>query len=149
MSALFPTGTVLGAVDQGFDVYVIPKDGPGLLTTHPAFSVVKGLPDVPLIVQSATESDSGTVQYTIGMPGYLLEQGAFELTGGWATITYDPSRLSRTFPNIDTGSSKTDFFPSGLVDTVWINAILEGDDGSFYARQFTLQGPHLYAIDGG
>ena len=148
MSPPFPTGTVLGAVDRGYDFYVVPKDGPGLLTPHPAFSTVRGLTDVPLIIESAEETDSGTVHYTIGMPGYLLEAGTVDLTGGWATITYDPIRLRRTFPNIDTGSSRTDYFPSGLVDTVWINAVLEGDDGQFYARQFT-QGPDLYAIDGG
>jgi len=148
MSRPFPTGTVLGAVDQGFDIYVVPKDGSGLPTPHPAFSAVRGMTAVPLIVESA-ETNSGVVHYTIGMPGHLLEEGTVDLTDGWATITYDPRRLSRTFHNIDTGFSRTDFFPAGLVDTVWVNVLLEGDDGGFYARQFTLQGPDLYAIDGG
>jgi len=149
MSPPFPTGTVLGAVDQGFDIYVVPKDGPGLLTPHPAFSVVRGLTAVPLIVESPDETASGTVHYTIGMPGFLLEEGTQRLNDPWTTITYDPLRLSRTFPNIDTRSSRTDFSPPGRVDTVWVNVLLEGDDGGFYARQFTLQGPDLYAIDGG
>ena len=147
MTPPFPTGTVLGAVDQGFDIYVVSKDSPGLLTPHPAFSVVRGTTAVPLLVESAEETNLGTLHYTIGMPGYLLEEGTVDFAGGWATITYDPLRLSRTFPNIDTGSSRTDYFPPELVDTVWVNAMLEGDDGGYYARQFTLQGPDLYAID--
>jgi hypothetical protein len=27
---------------------------------------------------------------------------------------------------------------------VWVNALLEGEDGKFYGRQFTLQGSDLY-----
>lgn len=83
------------------------------------------------------------------MPGFLLEEGAVDLTDGWATVTYDPLRLVRTFPNIDTASGKTRLSHAGLVDTIWISVMLEGDDSSFYARQFTLQGPDLYAIDTG
>ena len=149
MSPPYPTGTVLGAVNRGFEIYVVPNKGPILLTPHSAFSTVRGMSSVPLIVESVGETSSGTVHYTIGMPGFLLEEGAVDLTDGWATVTYDPLRLVRTFPNIDTASGKTRLSHAGLVDTVWISVMLEGDDSSFYARQFTLQGPDLYAIDTG
>ena len=148
MSRPYPTGTVLGAVDQGFDVYVVPQDGPMLSAPHPDWSVIQGVSRVPLLLETPKGVSSGTVYYTIGMPGFLLESGTAALADGYTVIEYDPVELNRTFPNIDTRASRTDRRNSGtlgLVDTVWVNALLEGDDGEFYARQFTLQGPDLYA----
>ena len=75
------------------------------------------------------------------MPGFLLESDETPLDGNYAIIEYDPIRLNQTYPNIDVRASRTDRRGSGepgLVDTVWVNALLEGDDGNFYARQFTL-----------
>ena len=40
MSPPYPTGTVLGAVEQGFDFYVVAKDSQVVLTPHPDWSVV-------------------------------------------------------------------------------------------------------------
>ena len=77
------------------------------------------------------------------MPGFLLEEGTTELTAGWSTIVYDPRRLARKFPNIDTDSGRAALV-AGLVDTVWVSLLLAADDGNFYARHFTLQGPDLY-----
>ena len=79
--------------------------------------------------------------YTVGMPGFLLESDETPLDGNYAIIEYDPIRLNQTYPNIDVRASRTDRRGSGepgLVDTVWVNALLEEDDGNFYARQFTL-----------
>ena len=83
------------------------------------------------------------------MPGFLLESDETLLDGNYTIIEYDPIKLSQTYPNIDVKASRTDRRNSGepgLVDTVWVNVMLEGDDGNFYARQFTLQGPDLYAL---
>ena len=152
MSPPYPTGTVLGAVKQGFDFYVVERDSPVVPTPHPDWSVVKGVTAVPLLVEAPEGVSSGTVHYTIGMPGFLLERGSVVLNHGHAAVVYDPIKLSRTFPNIDTRGSRTDRgrgAARGLVDTVWINVVLKADDGNFYARQFTLQGPDLYAPAGG
>ena len=144
MSEPFPTGTVLGAVEGGFDVYVVPRNSPPLKTTHPQWSVLdeanKGVQDVTLIVGSP-EEQPGKVHFTIGMPGHLLDSGTVDLTDGWARIVYEPFALKRIFPNIDITGRLSEV--PGLADTVWINALLEADSGGFYARQFTLQGPDL------
>lgn len=42
MTEPYPTGTVLGASANGFDVYVVSPESPALSTTHPAWSVVRG-----------------------------------------------------------------------------------------------------------
>ena len=146
MSAPFPTGTVLGAADGGFDIYVVPKNSPLIQTSHPEWSVVMGLPKVPLIVGAPRGVKSEAVHYTIGMPGFVLESGTVELTDGWAVVEYDPIRLAQTFPNIDTRWSRTSKHPKrvGLVDTVWVSVLLVSDEGNYYARHFTLQGPDLY-----
>ena len=81
------------------------------------------------------------MHFTIGMPGHLLDSGAVDMIGGWTKIVYDPLALRQTFPNIDLSGRLSDV--PGLADTVWINVLLEADNGSFYARQFTLQGPDL------
>ena len=149
MNPPYPTGTVLGAVDNGFDIYVVPKDSPMMPVPHSEWSVVQGVSAVPLIVEPPVKELSGTVHYTIAMPGFQLESDETPLNGNFAIIEYDPIRLSQTYPNIDVRASRTgrrNQGALGLVDTVWVNALLTGDDGNFYARQFTLQGPDLYAL---
>ena len=75
------------------------------------------------------------------MPGHLLDSGAVDMIGGWTKIVYDPLALRQTFPNIDISGRTGD--NAGLADTVWLNVLFETDNGGFYARQFTLQGPDL------
>ena len=148
MSPPYPTGTVLGAVEDGFDIYVVPQNGSVLATSLPEWSVVRGVGDVPILVEAPDGASSGTVHYTIAMPGFLLESGEADLIDGFGMVSYQPVELNRTFPNLDILFSRThrDRKTPGLVDTVWINTLLETDDGKFYARHFTLQGPDLYAL---
>lgn len=150
MVAPYPTGTVLGATGQGFDIYVVPKNSPVIPSPHPQWSTFKGVAPVPLLIEKPEGLLSGKVYYTIAMPGFLLEAGQAALNKeGYTTLVYDPVKLSQTFPNIDVECSRISCGKNRdgprLVDTIWVNVLLEGEDGSFYARQFTLQGPDLYA----
>lgn len=140
ISPPFPTGTVLGATEGGFDIYIVPKDSPPLKTAHPQWSVLDEIQDVTLLLASPKEQQ-GAVHLTIGIPGHQLDSGTVDLINGWAKVVYAPLALRTTFPNIDV-HGRTGVFP-GLTDTVWINVFLEADGGGFYARQFTLQGPDL------
>jgi hypothetical protein len=79
------------------------------------------------------------------MPGHVLESGTADLVNGWTTIEYDPVTLNQTFPNIDADDGRGDF-GSELVDTIWVNTLLENDDGTFVGRQFTLQGSELLTL---
>ncbi|MDP7628855.1 MAG: ankyrin repeat domain-containing protein [SAR202 cluster bacterium] len=104
MSTPFPTGTVLGAVEGGFDIYVVPRGNLYVKTPHPQWSVLQetnpNVQDVTLLVGSPGERQ-GTVHYTIGMPGHLLDSGIVNLTDGWARVVYDPLGLRNLFTNID------------------------------------------------
>src|SRR5207249_5894390 len=75
MSTPYPTGMILGAVDGGFDVYVVAADTPSLPPGLPAWSVVHGTGPVDIPVVGPPGTESGTVRYTIAMPGYLLASG--------------------------------------------------------------------------
>jgi hypothetical protein len=119
---------------------------------------------VTLLV-GALEEQQGKVHFTIGMPGHLLDSGAVDMIDGWARVVYEPLALRKIFPNIDISGrahwlirrwyplpipGMPDFHGAGieetllgLADTVWINVLLQTDSGSFYARQFTLQGLDL------
>jgi hypothetical protein len=66
----YPSGTVLGAIDQGFDIYVVPKDSPVLPSPHLQWSIFKGVAPVPLLVEKPAGLPSGKVYYTIAMPGF-------------------------------------------------------------------------------
>ena len=100
------------------------------------------------ILLGAPGKESGTVHFTIGMPGHLLDTGSVDLVDGWTKVLYKPLVLKEKFPNIDISGRISN--KPGLADTVWINVLVETTDGGFYARQFTLQGPDLIVpiIDG-
>ncbi len=142
-TAPFPTGTVLGAINEGFDVYVVSPDSAPLGTAHPSRSYINGVQPIPLLVGGPGQT--GQIHFMIGMPGHVLQGGTADLTDGWTKIFYDPVTLSRTFPNIDADDG-THGPNSGLADTVWINMLLESDNGTFTGRQFTLQGSELLAL---
>jgi hypothetical protein len=142
MAAPYPTGTILGAVDGGFDVYVVATDTPSLPPGLPPWSVVQGTGPVNIPVVAPPGTESGTVRYTIAMPGYLLASGTTSLAQGSATVVYDPVTLSATFPNLDLGGRLAP--GAGLADTVWVSIALDGADGRLYADHVTLQGPDLH-----
>src|SRR2546430_10812393 len=75
MSVPYPTGTILGAVDGGFDVYVVANDTPSLPAGLPPWSVVGGTGPGNLTVDAPFGTETGTGHYTIAMPGYLLPSG--------------------------------------------------------------------------
>ena len=82
MSPLYPTGTILGAVNGGFDVSVVAKDTASLSPGLPPWSVVQGTGPVNIPVVAPPGTETGTVRYTIAMPGYLLVSGTTSLVQG-------------------------------------------------------------------
>ncbi len=141
MTEPYPTGGVLGSVDGGFDVYVVPAASAIAPVNAPPFSVVQGIGPVALTLTAPSGITSGTLHWTAAMPGWLLASGSAPLVGGQAEIVYDPAALAASFPNLDThGRARHE---PGLADTVWIGAMIEDDRGGMHAQHVTLQGPDL------
>ena len=140
----YPTGSILSPTKDGFDIYVVEEDSTLMQTTHSSANTITGIGTVPFSIK-LPDGLNGSIHYTIAMPGFLLDNGTLITSGNSATVNYDPVHLAKTFQNIDlqgrVGSGT-------LADTVWVSLLLEqrGHDGltSYYARQFTLQGPDLF-----
>ena len=144
----YPTGSVLGAEEGRFQIYVVARSSEPLDFGLPdlSFADVPNRPGIsffPRIPQSWSEIQG---MYTISMPGFILEEGSLTQSGDTLELVYDPVRLSREFPNIDleAWSQPT----TGLSDEVFISVLLSGNDGSgerqYAAKHLTLVGEDIY-----
>ena len=89
--------------------------------------------------------DSAMVDYTISMPGYILEHGQVIPSGGTYQVVFDPAALHEDYPNLDLEGR--DGWGPGLADTVAIGLLLSGErDGQqvFQANTVTLQGEQVF-----
>jgi hypothetical protein len=87
-----------------------------------------------------------TVDYTITMPGYILEHGQATLSDGSYRITFDPFALQDDFPNLDLIGRDMPG-KAGLSDTFAIRLLLEGQSQAgfiYYANTITLQGNQVF-----
>jgi hypothetical protein len=85
------------------------------------------------------------VDYTITMPGWVLEAGTITPQGKAFTITYDPEALSQEFPNLDLRRQYS--WAPGLVDSVFISFAVFGDNGgtpATWANVVALQGEQVF-----
>jgi hypothetical protein len=141
----FPSGDVLGSENGRYWFYVVPHTSPRLDVSSPVTGFLSFEDTVtPITIAGAvTESLSTfTVDYTISMPGYILEHGRVTDT---YEITFDPAALHDDFQNLDlTGR---DEWRPGLSDTFAIGLLLQGesDDGTIYqANTITIQGEEVF-----
>jgi len=147
-AAPFPSGDVLGSEDGRYWFYVVPGDSPRLEVSSPVSGFLSfGDAVTPItITLSVPEGLSEfAVDYTIGMPGYILEHGRVTNTH---QITFDPTALHQDFPNLDLVGR--DEWRAGLADTFAIGLLLQGHGGSgvvFRANTITIQGEQVFIGD--
>jgi len=141
----FPSGGVLGSEDGRYWFYVVSHTSPRLDVSSPVMGFLSFEDTVtPITITGAvTESLSTfTVDYTISMPGYILEHGRVTDT---YEITFDPAALHDDFQNLDlTGR---DEWRPGLSDTFAIGLLLQGEseNGTIYqANTITIQGEEVF-----
>jgi hypothetical protein len=146
--APYPSGDVLGsdhgrywfyAVEPGERRLEVAAPAPGTLTFE------KTVTPIYIVGRVPRELDAATVDYTISMPGYILDNGRLTPGGDTFTILFDPVSLRADFPNVDLQGR--DDARAGLSDTVSIGLMLSGDvDGGkiFLANTVTIQGQELY-----
>jgi len=151
-----PSGDVLGSQEGRYTFYVVPKAAPGLAVTSPkpGFLAIEAgnesdIPPITITGPISPGLTNVTVDYTITMPGFILEQGQATVDGDGYTFTYDPVALHELFPNLDL-TGRDDWGP-GLSDTIAIGLYLQGYDGVKTVHQattITLQGEQVY-VGGG
>jgi hypothetical protein len=139
---------VLGSQNGSYTFYVVPSAQSYLKITSPqpgflAFSD----PLEPVTINGLVPSglSSVTVDYTISMPGFILEQGQVSPSGNSFQIIFDPAVLAQDFPNLDlTGRDR---WRPGLSDTFAIGLLLRGTTGGqtvHFANAITLQGEQVF-----
>jgi hypothetical protein len=147
----YPSGDVLGSEDGRFRFYVVPRYTPRLDVSSPSPGFLSFDNEVTPIVITGTMPaglSGATVDYTISMPGYILEYGQATLYGDTYQITFDPVALQQEFPNLDLLGR--DSHKAGLADTFAIGLLLRGQrgDGTIYrANTITVQGEQLFIGD--
>ncbi|MCP4692293.1 MAG: hypothetical protein GY859_29885, partial [Desulfobacterales bacterium] len=124
----YPEGDVLGSDNGAYWFYVTPADEPRLAVTSPSPGFLTfSEPISPIVISGplpAGVSDA-VVDYTITMPGFILEHGQATLANGAYQITFDPVLLNQTFPNLDLIGRDGSYEP-GLADTFSIGVPLTG-----------------------
>jgi len=144
----YPSGDVLGSEGGRYWFYVVPGDVPRLDVSSPSPGFLSFDNEVPpiTIAGAVPAGLSGTtVDYTISMPGYILEHGQVAPSGGTYQITFDPVTLHNDFPNLDL-VGRDDGSP-GLADTFAIGLLLRGQSGGsvvYRANTITLQGEEVF-----
>ena len=149
--APYPSGDVLGSDSGRYWVYVVPAATPPLQLTAPSpgfMTITDTVP--PLVVRGLVPPgvENASVDYTIRMPGYILEHGQVTPASNTFSLTYDPATLGTTFPNLDLIAKEAP--RPGLADTVLITMLLTGtrnDLPVIRAASLTLQGEQVLRRD--
>ncbi len=145
----YPSGDVLGSEDGLYWFYVVPEGAPRLNVFAPSPGVLAfGREVTPIAIAGAVPAGLSdvTVDYTISMPGHILQHGQATIAGGTYTIVFDPVALAHDFPNLDVlGRHEPDGL--GLSDTFAIGLLLRGqsEGGALYrANTVTIQGDQVF-----
>jgi len=152
----YPSGGVLGSARGSWSggrywFYVVPQGSPRLDVASPAPGLLSFDDEVtPITISGAVPPGLSDVMvdYTIEMPGYVLEQGQVAPAGGTYQITFDPDALHEDFPNLDL-AGRDDHSP-GLADTFAIGLLLRGQregETVYRANAVTLQGERVFVGD--
>ena len=144
-----PSGNVLGSVNGRYWFYVVPQAAARLNVFTPSTGILAFEdPIQPITIRGLVPKGLSdvTIDYTISMPGFILEQGQVTPVGDAYQILFDPVALNRDFPNLDlTGRYARD--RPGLADTFTISMLLQGRGGNgqaFFANSLTIQGEQLF-----
>jgi hypothetical protein len=154
----YPSGDVLGS-ERGpwtggrYWFYVVPVGSPrlGVSTPSPGLLPIGG-EMAPIAIRGSWPMDltGAEVEYTISMPGYILDQGRATVRGNSFEFAFDPEALHQDFPNLDLADRDGHWAP-GLSDTFLIGILLQGRDGGaevYRATTITIQGERVYVQEG-
>jgi hypothetical protein len=144
----YPQGDVLGSQNGRYWFYVVFDDAPRLNVTSPQQGFLH-FDDEVKPVEITGHLPNGVsemrVDYTIHMPGFILQQGQAVIQGNQYTFTFDPVALAQDFPNLDL--TRRDASIPGLSDTISISIMLRGQktiESVNRTNVITIQGQQVY-----
>ncbi|MGD8624907.1 MAG: VCBS repeat-containing protein, partial [Anaerolineae bacterium] len=152
----YPSGDLLGS-DHGawpggrYYFYVVPSSAPRLDVSAPIPGFLTFDGEVTPIAVTGTLPaglDVAVVDFTLSMPGYILEQGQATIDGGVYRLVFDPVALHQDYPNLDLVGR--DEPRPGLADTVSLGLLLRGQAGGqavYRANTLTFQGQQVFVGD--
>jgi hypothetical protein len=144
----YPTGDVLGSESGRYWFYVVPPSTDALSIQTPSAGWLTFENGVnPLSVEGRVPLGWSDVSldYSIRMPGYILQHGQESLTGFAFKLLFDPLSLAQDYPNLDLYGR--DSYKPGLSDTITISILLSGQlDGHSVQRAASviLQGSQVF-----
>ncbi|MFQ5596238.1 MAG: hypothetical protein ACE5HA_19010, partial [Anaerolineae bacterium] len=143
-----PSGDVLGSADGSYAFYVVSAESPRLALARPSPGrLIFGQEVAPIVISGTVPAGviDAVVDYTISMPGFILEEGQAQIANGRFSLTFNPKALNADFPNLDlTGRHGK---VAGLADTFSFGLLLTGrQDGMavYQATTLTIQGDQVY-----
>jgi hypothetical protein len=145
----YPSGDVLGSEEGRYWFYAVPSESLrlGVTSPLPGFLSFDGAVTPITITGSVPPGLSGVmVDYTISMPGYILQHGQVTPSGSAFQVVFDPVTLHQDFPNLDL-TGRDSWSQAGLSDTLAIGLLLQGQDGSgkvYRATTITFQGDQVF-----
>jgi hypothetical protein len=150
----YPSGDVLGSEAGRYYFYVVPTQSPRLTVSSPSPGLLShGVEVAPITITGPVPGGltGVTIDYTISMPGFILEQGQVTPSGDTYQITFDPVALHADFPNLDLQGR--DAWLPGLADTFAIDLLLRGQNNAlasgyidtvYQATTLTIQGDQVF-----
>lgn len=139
-------GTVLGADDSSYLMFVVDRDAPYLVTNRESVSTVASGQAFSINLSVPDFWTDVSASYVVRTPQWILEQGDLSTFSNQATYNFNWAELARLFPSLE--AFATD--PSDM-DEVTLSFAMTGFDGGgirrTHARIFTLRGNTLYTAE--
>lgn len=147
----YPEGSVLGATDETYEVYVVPR-GALLLEIDRSSQLLPPAEPFTITGTCPMSWQRAEAHYTVAMAGFILDQGTLPVEHGTFAYTYDPQALNALFPNLDMAivHEHLSFMPwtePEMVDTVQLTLAASQLESphAIQARLIILQGNELLA----
>lgn len=139
-------GTVLGADNSSYLMFVVDRDAPMLLTNRESVSTVASGQAFSISLIAPDDWSDVSTYYVVRTAQQILEQGELDTFSNQASYTFNWAELARLFPNLEAFATA----PSDM-DEVTLSFAMTGNDANgtaqTQARIFTLRGNTLYTAD--
>ncbi|MCU0961137.1 MAG: hypothetical protein MUF48_13610 [Pirellulaceae bacterium] len=143
-----PRAEGLGLHDGSYPIVVTAPDAEPIRFDIPAHARTR--PPSPLVIRGhlPTRVDEG-VQYLVSFPGQVLDSGDLPVHGGAFEYVYDPERLAKKHPNLDTRILTP--HPHWELQPAWFDTVTltfwAGQGAHTVAGVVALQGEEVFARD--